>query len=159
MPTDHRVTATFSTVELAREAIAALEHRGIEAANISLLGVAARETKSDRETQAADARLTGHVGKRILIGAVTGAAAGLVVALVAAGAASIAVVSGVVAGAGVGGVIGGIWGLGMSPAWERTFQTSEERPASVAVHGDDAELVERAAAVLQEHHPVELRRS
>lgn len=159
MTTDHRVTATFSTVERAREAIAALEHRGIEAANISLLGVAARETKSDRETQVADARLTGYVGKRILIGAVAGAATGLVVALVAGGPASIAVVSGLVAGAGIGGVIGGMWGLGMSPAWERTFQTSEERPATVAVHGDDAELVERAAAVLEEHQPVELRRS
>lgn len=57
----------------------------------------------------------------------------------------------------LGGVIGGVAGLGMSPAWERSFQPDHE-PAVVTVSSENQEVIDRAHEVLAEREPTDLRR-
>ncbi|MDP8958336.1 MAG: hypothetical protein M3N51_03845 [Actinomycetota bacterium] len=159
MPIEHRVTATYSTANRAREVIAALERHGVEATHISFQGPAAEESATKEETRTADARVTGHLAKRIILGGVVGAVLGLVGALILAGDSLTVIVTVVVATSSVGGMIGGVSGLGMSGAWADTFQSPEPVPGSVEVHSEDPELVERAASILQQHQPLDLRRS
>ncbi|HWB71915.1 MAG TPA: hypothetical protein VG452_06835, partial [Egibacteraceae bacterium] len=54
---EHNVLAAYTSMEAARKAIGALEHRGVDAAHLSLLGPQAEEAKKHRGTERDEAIL------------------------------------------------------------------------------------------------------
>ncbi len=151
-----RISATFSDPDYARQAIAALERHGIEGASIDFSGPAADEDHTEEETHQADQEAASHVGRRIFIGALVGGVVGLGVGL--AFFQSLFLILSTAATLGVlGGVVGGVAGLGMSPAWERSFQP-DHQPAVVTVSSEDPEVIDRAHEVLAGREPTDLRR-
>lgn len=149
----------------------ALQLRGIDAANISLLGRAAEDAAVDQETTSRDGRIVEEVAKKTAGGAVAGGAVGGI-AGVLAGLAAFAIpgigpaigtglwvagLGGATLGGGIGGMVGGVSAINAGQAWELTYHVKEGR-ALVGVHADDPEVVDRALEVLEEHKPLEMGR-
>lgn len=162
---DHNLVATYADPEHARSAIEALERKGIEAGNITLLGqgaepAAAPETNVDQRRS--DLAATGTVGKRAMSGLVAGAVLGallgaiggyLVHELADVGPSAMVVVVGAALafggmGAYAGGWYGGASALPVSEAWGDTFESLRPGETCVAVHSADRSQIDTAAEAL-----------
>jgi hypothetical protein len=64
----------------------------------------------------------------------------------------------VVFGPVVGGAVALFGSLGVSRAWEHTFEPVAAGRVAVGVHSDDPAEVERGAEILTEHNPLRLDR-
>lgn len=158
---EYNVVATFPDMEAARKAIDALARAGIEAEDLSVLGQAVEEARSDPDTRLRDLDATADVAKKAGAGAAAGGALGALAgaaAFVIPGVGPVigmgllaAAAGGTVAGASVGGMVGGVAGLSLEDDWDLTFQESlREGRVLVAVHATDRSDVEKAAEVLQD---------
>lgn len=165
------VVAAFPDMAAARGAIDALQRRGVDGNNISLLGRAAEEVRNDLSTEERDAGVAKDVSKSAAIGTAAGvsagALAGLVGGLVAFGipgigpAVGTAIWATTLGGAGVGAAIGGLVGgtsaISTSPAWGNTFKESiRAGRVLVGVHADTREEVDSAVQVLRDQHPLQV---
>lgn len=159
---EHNVVATFPDMDKARVATDALGRAGIEAEDISLLGRAVEEAKSDPDTRLRDLDATTEIAKRAGTGAAAGGALGAVAgaaAFVIPGVGPVigagllaAALSGTAAGAAVGGMVGGVAGFSLDDSWDLTFQESiREGRVLIAVHAEEKGDVDKAAEVLREH--------
>lgn len=157
---EHNVVATFPDMEKARSAVEALGRAGIEAEDISLLGRAVDEARSNPDTRLRDLEASTEIAKRAGVGAAAGTALGAlagVAAFVIPGVGPVvgtgilgAALAGSMAGGGVGGMVGGVAGLSLEDDWDLTFQDSiRAGRVLVAVHATDKSDVEKAAEVLE----------
>jgi hypothetical protein len=163
----HNVLATFSSMEEARDVIAALERRGVDGNKISLLGRQAEEAArpDERQTGEKDAGLAADAGKSAGTGAAAGGAIGGAVGFLA-GAAAFGIpgvgpavgagiwattLGGAAFGTGVGLLQGGIAGVKESEAWQLTYASVQEGKVIVGVHAEDEDLVAGAEEVFREH--------
>jgi hypothetical protein len=168
----HNVVAAFPNMEMAQEAIGALEWAGIEANEISLLGKAAVEAAEksahSSETSERDAEVATRVGGRAAFGAVTGGIAGGAIGL-AVGVVlfvladvgptfgvAVAGVIGTVAGFIIGGIFGGESGLTISRASKLSMEDIGDQRVLVGVHSDNPEDVQKGAEVLRGKRPLDL---
>ncbi len=158
---DYNVVATFPDMGAARKALDALARAGIEAEDISVLGQAVDEARSDPDTRLRDLDATADVAKKAIGGAAAGGALGALAgaaAFVIPGVGPVvgmgilaAAAGGTVAGASVGGMVGGVAGLSLEDDWDLTFQESlRAGRVLVAVHAADKGDVERAAKILED---------
>jgi hypothetical protein len=159
--TEYNVVATFPDMDVARKAIDALARAGIEAEDVSVLGQAVEEARSDPDTRLRDLDATADVAKKAGAGAAAGGALGALAgaaAFIIPGVGPVvgmgilaAAAAGTVAGASVGGMVGGVAGLSLEDDWDLTFQESlREGRVLVAVHAADKSDVDKAAEVLQD---------
>ena len=164
---EYNVVATFSDMDAARKALDALGRAGIEAEDISVLGQAVDEARSDPDTRLRDLDATADVAKKAVGGAAAGGALGALAgaaAFVIPGVGPVigmgllaAAAGGTVAGASVGGMVGGVAGLSLEDDWDLTFQESlRAGRVLVAVHATDKADVEKAAEVLEEEEADQL---
>jgi len=157
------VAATFPDRTRARSAIESLQLRGVDGGEISILGSAAEHADADAERDRPDQRVTGYVGRRVLIGGLIGLGVGLLVgAAVAAVFAAAsdaawsvgAMVGSIMMGGFLGGTLGALWNayrtVGMnSDAWQATFHDADgDFDVVVACRSED-EVARAAAAVVQ----------
>ncbi len=165
----HNVLAVLPDLEAARAAIADLEHAGIEANSISLLGRAAEDAaapdleQQEQMDQAVVGDTARTAGKSAAAGAGIGGLAGFVAGAAAFGIPGIGpavgagiwatVLGGATAGAGVGFTAGGVASVKESEAWHLTFGSVREGKAVVGVHGEDADMVNEAGEILRRHDP------
>ncbi len=158
----HNVVATFPDMDKARVAMDALGRAGIEAEDISLLGRAVEEAKTDPDTRLRDLDATADIAKRAGGGAAAGGALGAIAgaaAFVIPGVGPVigmgllaAAAAGTAAGASVGGMVGGVDGFSLDDSWDLTFGDSiQEGRVLLAVHAADEADVYKAAKVLKEH--------
>ena len=169
---EHNAIGVFPSMDAARAAVDALERAGVEAANISLLGPAIEKAAAHTDTTERDAGTLERVGKRAVAGGVAGSTAGGAVGFLAGLAAFAlpgvgpligagvwaAAIGGAIAGGTVGGMVGGFSGVGMTEAYELTFDTVKRGRVLVGVHSAAAETVERGAGILESAGPVSLHR-
>ena len=159
---EHNVVATFPDMDRARVAMDALGRAGIEGEDISLLGRAVEEAKSDPDTRLRDLDATADIAKRAGAGAAAGGTLGALAgaaAFVIPGVGPVigigmlaAALSGTAAGAAVGGMVGGVAGFSLDDSWDLTFQESvREGRVLLAVHAADKDDVDKAAEVLRKH--------
>lgn len=159
------VVASYPDLEHARVAITALERKGIEAGDISLVGPAVDEAKapaSGDEQLEQDMETSGEVGKRAVAGGAAGTVAGALLGAAAfaipgvgpaiGGGILAAALGGGLAGGAVGGFWGGASGLPVNEQWEETFARVGEGGACVAVHTDDEGELQTALAALEGTH-------
>lgn len=168
----HNVMAVLAGMDVAREAIEALERAGIEANAISLLGreaEAAAEPTREHQREG-DAAVTSEAGrtaaKSAAAGAGIGGAAGFLAGAAVFGIPGIgpvvgagiwaATLGGAAAGAGVGFTAGGVAGVKESEAWGLTFEALREGKVVIGVHGEREDMVQRAADVLEGFEPQRL---
>lgn len=156
----HNVVAAVSGLDDARVVIEALEHAGIEAAHISLLGAQKAADDSEVSPEAHE-----EAGQEVEHGSLAGAAVGAGVAGLTGAAIGIPGVGPLVAGglwavfgASVGAAIGGVSSLGLSRAWEQTFETVKAGNVAVGVHSDDAGEVTSALEVMEGFGPLSMNR-
>jgi hypothetical protein len=169
MPTGnqrHRpsLTAEFGTPGDARAAMKALENRGIDGLEITVL-----DGPADDDRRPADRRelvfISARVGKGAALGAVVGAVVLGVVGVIAviAGAAAVLIVAFVLLGAGLGAAVGAFWGVergvGMSEDWDKTFEEPADatEPMRIGVYTSGDTETRRARHVLEHHRPVKLQ--
>ena len=161
---EHNVVATFGDMGQAREAVAALENRGVDGGRIALEGANAERAASRPDTAGRDdallekGRNTAVMG--ILIGAIVGGALGYLAAGLMFGFPSddggsvgmtLAMTLGLgTAGAGVGLAIGGYSRIKQSDAWEATYD-AEPGPVQVGVHTPVESERDVAVAVFERH--------
>jgi outer membrane lipoprotein SlyB len=150
------VTATYRSLEGARQAMTALERAGIDSSRISLEGERPARAAAEHDTSRRDLRVTGQLGSRVLIGGVVGAAAGglvgwLIGSLAFEGfpAMLATVIAGVIAGSVIGGALSGYGTPAMSEDWELTHQDEPPGQTRVRVTSDDPEELDRAAGLLR----------
>jgi hypothetical protein len=155
------LVAEFRSPAEARAAIEALEHHGIDGAELAVPARGGgRRQPADRRTLL---HIGGRAGKGVLIGAVMGAAVFALVAVVflligwPIGAAVALVLAGAAIGATAGAFIGVERGVGMSEEWEQTFHQSQTSTVPIEVHTRSAGETVRARQVLEDHQPVSLR--
>lgn len=144
----HNIVAAVDSLRSARALIEALEQARIDGAKISLLGA----QPTDDPAEAAPGSLddpSGEVGKGAAAGAAAGAGAG-VLAGISVGVPGLGpVIAGglwALFGAAIGGSVGGFGSMGVSKAWEQSFETVKAGNFAVGVHSDDQEDIETAAA-------------
>lgn len=157
----HNVVADFPGVGEARAAISALERGGIEGTHISLLEA---ELPSGQAEEAPESSQTPALSivRRALIGGLLGGlvagAVGWIIGIPDAPDWISALLFAVVFGPVVGGAIALFGSLGVSRAWEHTFEPVAEGRVAVGVHSDDPAEVERGAEILAEQNPLRLNR-
>lgn len=156
----HNAVAAVSGLEAARTMIEALEQAGIEATHISLLGAQKASNASEVSPEATD-----QAGVEVEHGSMTGAAIGAGAAGLTGAAIGIPGVGPLVAGglwaifgAGVGAAVGGVSSLGLSQAWEQTFEAVKEGNVAVGVHSDDEAEVTSALEVMEGLDPLSVNR-
>lgn len=166
MPETHTIFGVYPDMRRAREAMAALERSGIEAAEISLEGGPAQEASGDPVTAERDLRVTGHVGKRAITGLAVGGLIGAVIGVVAAGIATggfeglvvwAAAIGGAIAGGAVGGVMTGLATPAMTEDWELTHEPVADG-VRIRVTSDDPGEIERAEEILRDKDPIAVER-
>jgi hypothetical protein len=157
------VIATYQDLDRAREAMSALERKGVGSDAISLEGQRAERAAARHDTSRRDRRVVGQVGKRALFGGVLGAALGAVIggivgwlAFGSFGPILGAAVAGAIAGGAVGGALGGYGTPAVSEEWELTHEAAPDGAVRIRVRSDDPEELERAAQVLEEKRPIAL---
>ena len=164
---DYNVVATFPDMEAARKAMDALGRAGVEAEDISVLGQAVEEARSDPDTRLRDLDATTDIAKKAGAGAAVGGALGALAgaaAFVIPGVGPVvgmgllaAAAGGTAAGASVGGMVGGVAGLSLEDDWDLTFQEHlRAGRVLLAVHAADKSDVEKAAEVLEDHDAQQL---
>lgn len=168
----HNVVAAFPNMEMAQEAIGALEWSGIEANEISLLGSAAVEAAEQSahtsDTSERDTEVATRVGGRAAFGAVSGGIAGGVIGLAVglvvflildlgpAFGVAVAGVLGAVAGFIMGGIFGGESGLAISRAAKLSMEDVGDQRVLVGVHSENPDNVQKGAEVLREKKPLDI---
>jgi hypothetical protein len=159
MARERRIVASFPDLDRAREAMAALERRGVGSDAISLRGSSAHEAAEGPDTSERDLRVASHVGSRAIFGLAVGAAIGGVAALFIA--AVIAggfgrgwvwgvALAGLVAGGAVGFVLGGYSTPAVSEDWELTHEPEPGGSVTVEVRSADPDELDRAAKLLRD---------
>jgi hypothetical protein len=165
----HDVQATYDSMEDARSALVALERRGVDAAEIELVGEgarASREPRTNDEMLDADLTMERHLERRggaglvvgLLIGVLFGASAGWLLgggnaaALALGGAAG-----GAIFGAGLGFLWGAFSGMAVDQGWADTYAATADpaRPVMVVVHADSD--YESVVETLRRTNPASLR--
>jgi enoyl-CoA hydratase/carnithine racemase len=159
-------------MDAARVAIESLENAGIDGDDIELLGQPVESARPAPNPKVVDKRVARHLLPRIAVGALFGAAAGVGLGLAVALVLVLASVSESLGGAGfvfaitlvgvgLGAVVGALINfersVGLSDAWPLTFDDVPDGVVWLAVYTADRQAVNRAADVLAEHHPLELR--
>jgi outer membrane lipoprotein SlyB len=160
------VTATYGSLEEAREAMTALERAGIDSSRVFLEGERPARAAAEHDTSRRDRRVTGQMGSRVLIGGIAGAAAGglvgwLVGSLVFDGfpAMLATVIAGVIAGSVIGGALGGYGTPAMSEDWELTHQDEPPGATRVRVTSDDPQELDRVAGLFREKDAISVDRA
>lgn len=140
--------------------IHALEQAGVEASHISLLGA----QKAANATEVAPAAFDDPAG-RVGRGSAGGAAAGAGMAAIAGAAIGLPGVGPLVAGGlwavfggAVGAAVGGVSSLGLSEAWNHTFEAVKEGNVAVGVHSDDPGEIANAVAAMEGLNPMSINR-
>lgn len=155
----YNLVASFPTLVEAAPAAEALQQE-LGAGAVSLLARDERDEDKGPDPAGKDeaAELTDDVAKGVAVGAATGTALGGIAGLIA-GAAAVAI-PGIGPGLATGiwaGVIGGAFGGGTAGSiavafkkmWDATYaDTLREGGALIAVHTDDGEAFDRAAAIV-----------
>jgi hypothetical protein len=154
--------AEFASAEEARAAMEALENRGIDGLEISLLDAPAKARRDP-----ADQRLVHYLGGRVVTGVALGAVIGATVFGVAAvvfgalGWPLGAVVATVLTGIALGAILGAFFsferGVGLSDSWENTFLDELPKPIRVGVHAVTDSDTARAREALEHHRPLAIR--
>jgi hypothetical protein len=166
---EHNLLATYPDAEHARAALLRLERRGVEAADIEVLGPGSDPGGSaipvpvtNDEQRTIDMNFTGAVARRGGLGLAAGAAlgalvAGVAAAVVAGGAAPVvgSVVAGMMAGAALGFLYASYSGLPVNEQFEDTF---DEVPGAttVAVHSADPHEIDVALDALRDTQAIGL---
>lgn len=159
---DYNVVATFPDMDAARKALDALGRAGIEAEDISVLGQAVDEARSDPDTRLRDLDATGDLAQKAaktasigsILGGIAGAAAFVIPGIGPVLGAGIwaAAGGGAIAGGVVGGMMGAIDATQLGPEWEVTYGNPlREGKVLVAVHARDDEEAQKAAELLEKH--------
>ena len=171
----YNVVAEYPDFESARRAVEALQLRGVEAANISITGGAARhaaEDTSQRTLRKRDVRQGGRVLGRSLAGAIAGGIAGAILAAIGVGIAlavadygagiwiPIAFAAAILIGITGGGMAAAAVSLPLMPDYDITYAKEHDRTAEifVSVHSERQEDIDRAQSLLQEKRALRLRR-
>lgn len=163
MPPTGQVRAVLPSLEVARDAIAGLENRGLDASLVHFDEETQRRAGQSDASHRTDDRVLDRAGSRwrvglalgILIGGALGALGGAAIfgfqgrtALVAALAFGVGLGA---AGAGLGVFAGGVWGQKQSGAWEDTFEAPGLREVTLLVDVTSDEESRLASAVLREY--------
>jgi hypothetical protein len=171
----YNVVAEYADLESARRAVEALQLRGVEAANISISGGAARhaaEDTSQRTLRKRDVREGGRVLVRSLAGAIAGGIMGAILAAVGVGIAlavtdygagvwiPIAFGAAILIGITGGGMAAAAVSLPLAPDSDITYAKEQARQGEVfvSVHSERQEDIERAQSLLQKKQALRLRR-
>jgi hypothetical protein len=171
----YNVVAEYRDLESARRALERLQLHGVEAANISISGGAAREAADDtsqRNMRTRDLRLGERVLARSLAGASAGGTIGAILAAIGVGIAlaaadygagiwiPIAFGAGILIGITGGGMGAAAVSLPLTPDYDLTYATEHDRHGEVfvSVHSERQEDIERAQSLLQEKQALRLRR-
>jgi hypothetical protein len=166
----YNVIATFPDLPKARHAIGALEDKGVDAGEISLLGRGAQQAQQQTESHERDDVMATKGLRTFLGGAAAGTAAGGVVGFLAglaafalpgmgpviAGGLWATTLGGAAAGGGVGSAVAGYAKFKQSEAWDLAMRSVETGQTIVGVHSPRRESVEAAAEILQEAQPSSL---
>ncbi|MDQ3028550.1 MAG: hypothetical protein M3R09_00665 [Actinomycetota bacterium] len=162
---DHNAIATFPDLPAAREAIGALEDRGVDGSHISLLGRQGEKAVEDPDTAGRDERMMDTHAKTAAGGIVGGAGVGGAVGFLAgiaafgipgvgpavAGGIWALTLGGAAAGSGVGLAATSYAKIKQSEAWDLTYDTVSNGQVVVGVHTADESELEPAVGVLREH--------
>lgn len=154
---EHNVVATYASPDEARAALTMLERKGVEGAEIELLGegmARSQEPLTNDELRHVDMDAAGNLGKRFtivsaivaVVGTVVGALLGYLVAETTgllAGA-----FTGFLAGGYLGFLYGGYTGLPTNPQWEDTF-VSDGGETLLAVRSENPQDIELALDALR----------
>lgn len=166
------VTACFPDMDAARRAVEALEHAGVAASAISLLGPQAERAAQVTDTAGADERIMDESLRATVGGAAAGTGVGGAVGFLA-GAAAFGIpgvgpavgagiwastLAGAAAGGGVGFTAGAMAKLKQSRAWELTLQQVGDGHVVVGVHTDDPQEFADAVDALRGRAPRSLHR-
>ena len=149
-PVDNPVAvAWMDSLDAARNLIETLEEDGVPPRTIDLDG----NTEESESGFRTERKVFSKTAKRILGYGSVGALAGILLGVVGAGSvavgSAVAAMLGAVFGFAVGGTIGGLSVLKYnSPAWAQTYETVADGPVRVTVTAPDAELVQRAAVLM-----------
>ena len=162
--------ARFDDLREARAAIQAVEHAGVDAGGIELLGRGADAARHPARPGPADRQLVGYLLPRLARGfllglgggLVAGAALGAIVATasgwnVSAAALATGMVGGGLLGATLGVFLAFERGVGLSEEWTVTFEDASSGPVWVAVHTQSSRDRALARAALARMGPLELR--
>jgi hypothetical protein len=162
------IVAAYPDPDTAQKVIADLERHGIDAADISLLGAAAREAAAHPDEPEADESVLGRVAASVAKGsAVGGALGGLLGGLAAMAIPGIGpvlgsaiwagAIPGALFGSGVGGTVAGISSVPLSEA-ASLAESVKRGEVLVGVHADEWKEIDRAAEVLSDHRPNRIER-
>jgi hypothetical protein len=156
----HNVVAAVGGLSAARDLIRALERGGVDGAHISLLGAQPAADAGEVSPEASH-EPEGDVAR----GSAGGAAVGAGMAAVTGAAIGIPGVGPIIAGglwavfgAAVGASVGGVSSLGLSKAWDQTFEAVREGNVAVGVHTDDADEIEEAMVVMEASETLSVNR-
>jgi uncharacterized BrkB/YihY/UPF0761 family membrane protein len=161
---DHNVVAVYRTLDEARDAAAALNQAGLDVPHLELLdGRSPLAPLGGGAQHELDQRaVTRRIGRRAAIGAAIGAVVGVLVGLaihlIFDEGNIVPEIVGALAGLLVGAALGAFYGGASGLPREGTFSDLRARRNGVAVHADEAELVERAVATLAPTSPELLAR-
>lgn len=158
----HRVVAFYADMDSARGAMRTLEGKGLDAADIRLLGEPVDHAARVHDVSGRDRNVASWVGRHSVIGgvvgAIVGAVIGLLVGVIADGPAAVFALVGVIFLGGLGFVIAGYASLEASDEWELTFQPGEFGQVAVGVESTDPTELDKAERALGETHPIKVER-
>lgn len=160
------IIATYRDLDRAREAMTALERRGVGSDAVSLEGGAPARAAAEHDTSRRDGRMVAQVGKRAFMGIAVGSVLGAVLAGVI-GLLVFGSLWPVVGSAIAGGIAGGALGLALagygtpavSEEWELTHEDEPGGDVRVRVRSDEPDELERAAEVLRDKDAVSIERA
>lgn len=164
---EHNVVATYASPDDARAALTMLERKGVEGADIELLGpgvARSQQPLTNEELREVDMEASKDIGKRFtavsvvvsIVGIVVGGLLGWIIAGDATG-----LLVGALGGWIVGGILGFLFGgygsLPTNPQWEDTF-ASDHGETMLAVRSENPEDIEVALDALRGTDAKRLRR-
>lgn len=167
----HNVVAAFRDLELAQQAIAALEEAGFGDDELSLLGRPVEEVSREDERGPGEP-VGGSVIKQVFTGGAAGGLAGGIVGALATAAvvtlpgigmvagtgALIGFITGAGAGSTVGSIVEGESALRSDHSWLQAFEAIQEGAVMLGVHGGDGDRIAEAEQILAAQQPMDLRR-
>lgn len=145
----------------ARDTVVALEETGLDGTRISFLRLDTASLSADEDatppsqvvSASSESRSERSVVKGAILGGIGGAVViGLIVAALTTASAGLWAALG---GLALGGALGGLWAgfnrMGASDAFERSLHVDPEGYASIAIHMDDEDGMNRVSNVLKSH--------
>ena len=169
----YNVVAEYRDPPAARQAIEALQIRGVEAANIHISGpgaVTAIKTSSLPDTSKIDGRLATRTFGRSVAGMIIGAVValvltgiGVIITLAATdtvGGVWISIAFGAAALVGIvgGGMIAAARALPLMTDYDLTFADRDSGEVFVSVHAHESDDIARVEKILREHLALRVRR-